>query len=192
MSTLWVWLQLRGEGAPERLVGILGGDCSGQGPLGRKGHGGGDPVARGARKVLPVGRRRGERGRAGAGPQGLERVDPASDSGGLPGEAGLWREGPRAVKSRWSLLAVIPSGENTRAPPTCRRRRGRKDGGRGIRRLVKLGFSGRPMRGGRGAGCYGTAPCGPELASGSVGTGVVNVAGGRSRGSYCSLVVWLL
>lgn len=37
MSTLWVWLQLRWEGAPERLVYILGGDYSGQGPLGRKG-----------------------------------------------------------------------------------------------------------------------------------------------------------
>lgn len=54
----------------------------------------------------------------------------------LPGEPGLWREGPHGVKSLCSLLAVIPSGENTRDAPDMQEEaqaQGQRTGG--IRRL---------------------------------------------------------
>lgn len=57
------------------------------------------------------------------------------------------------MKSLCCLLAVIPSGENTRDAPTCRRRRRRKENGQAASAVYgKLGFSGRPMRWERDAG----------------------------------------
>lgn len=64
------------------------------------------------------------------------------------------------MKSLCCLLAVIPSGENTRDAPTCRRRRRRKDNGQAASAVYgKLGFSGAPCAGKGMRGFYETTPC---------------------------------
>lgn len=78
----------------------------------------------------------------------------------LPGEPGLWREGPHGVRSLCSLLAVIPSGENTRRPRHAGGGAGaRTADGRHPPSTLSSASPGAPCAGNGMRGFYETTPC---------------------------------